>query len=646
MPDTKITKIKGGNFMYREYDEAVEKVIDHLTKNQFSMSVIYSHLYCYRTFKQYLVEKQLSYSHDEAMKWLRIISTIWKHPKYKSARLSLYQLDDLIKNGSIFNNYVYENSSNYDRLSGWCRSLLDDYLNYISSSYSEKYIKQLRMACSEFLIYISDIGGKDISALDHKNIVGYFEQSIHRTIQAKNRYNRSIRHFLKYLSDKDLISVSLSYALDRFAVPKIFFIDMLQDSQKDFLKYTGQSFENISAKEYYSKAENIAHFILDNHNYSKSMKKVFSQAWRDLYIFLEANNLPYSYGLAENWCGFLKTGITQWKAYRRAFKLFEQFQLSGDIQPKIVYSYKDDSVNTLPKWSRTLLLNFLSKKNEGENSASTISMYRSSCLRFLKFLDERSIKCCSMISPEIIKEFHASDPHSTSEGRNAYSVRIRGFLDYLSDMGYVPETLKLAITTECAQKTEIIEILTDDEIDSVYSFRIKASTPMELRNAAMILVGLRMGLRASDITNIKMVDISWEEQTISVQQKKTNRFLKLPMSVDVGNSLYKYILKGRPKVVSDYVFVNHRVPYDKLNTSCCRKALNKALNKKMHGFHITRKTFASRMLKNKVNTDTIADSLGHSNCSTVHEYLATDANSMKQCALSLKGIEVKGGLLS
>ena len=41
-----------------------------------------------------------------------------------------------------------------------------------------------------------------------------------------------------------------------------------------------------------------------------------------------------------------------------------------------------------------------------------------------------------------------------------------------------------------------------------------------------------------------------------------NKFLKLPMTVDVGNSLYKYILNGRPKVISDYVFLNHRVPYD------------------------------------------------------------------------------------
>lgn len=203
----------------------------------------------------------------------------------------------------------------------------------------------------------------------------------------------------------------------------------------------------------------------------------------------------------------------------------------------------------------------------------------------------------------------------------------------------MPRTLQLALTTEKAQRTEIVEILTDKEITSIYRFITKAENPLELRDIAIVLLGLRMGLRASDITGMKFPDIAWNEHTISVQQQKTNKFLKLPMPVDVGNSLYRYIMNGRPHMPSDYLFITHRVPYDKLHAGCCHRALNKVLNKRRNGFHITRKTFASFMLKNKTNTDTIADSLGHSNNSTVLKYLATDSNTMRQCALSLKSIE-------
>lgn len=84
------------------------------------------------------------------------------------------------------------------------------------------------------------------------------------------------------------------------------------------------------------------------------------------------------------------------------------------------------------------------------------------------------------------------------------------------------------------------------------------------------------------------------------------------MPVQVGNSLYKYIMNGRPCVASDYVFISHRVPYSRLNKSCCHRALYKALGKEKNGFHITRKTFASLLPKSRTNLDTIADSLGHS----------------------------------
>lgn len=633
--------------MYQDYDKAVSDVKKHLTENHFSNSVIYSHLHCYRSFKQYLLENHLPYTQEEAVKWLNCNTPSWKHSKFKTSRLSLFRINDIMINGHLTTHkYVYENSYNYDRLPNWCKLLLNSYLNHISKLFREGYVSQLRIACSEFLIYISSIGGKNIGDINHKNIIEYFKQSEHRTIRAKNLYNRSIRYFLQYLAEKDLILASLAYTLNRFAIPRIIILDKLPSVKKVLYANCAQEdLIEISSVKYYSIAKELGDTYLHLHNYSKTMKNIFRKAWKELYIFLEANELNYSYETAIYWCTTLKNYTVQWKAYRRAIKLYEQFREYGDISPNMVYTYKKESINLLPEWSRSLLLDFLSKKKEEENSSSTICMYRSSCLRFLKFLDVKEIKCCEMITPTIIKEFHVSDSHSTAESRNAYSVRIRGFLDYLADLGCVPVTLQIALTTECAQKTELVEILTDDEIDSVYSFRANAKNPMELRNAAIILIGLRMGLRASDITGMKLSDISWEERIISIQQQKTDKFLKLPMPVDVGNSIYKYIMNGRPHIASDYVFISHRVPYSRLSTSCCHRALDKALGKQKNGFHITRKTFASLMLKKRTNADTIADSLGHSNNSTVLKYLATDGDTMRQCAISLNGIEINGGML-
>ena len=162
-------------------------------------------------------------------------------------------------------------------------------------------------------------------------------------------------------------------------VPKIIIINELPATEKTRFYYANKASDKIPAVEYYAIAKELGNTYLDRHNYSKSIKSVFCKAWRDLYIFLEANGLGYSYETAEYWCICQKNYTDQWKSYRRAIKLFEQYRIFGDIKPNIVYSYKKDPVNSLPEWSRSLLLDFLSKKQKEGNSASTICLYRSSC---------------------------------------------------------------------------------------------------------------------------------------------------------------------------------------------------------------------------------------------------------------------------
>lgn len=110
------------------------------------------------------------------------------------------------------------------------------------------------------------------------------------------------------------------------------------------------------------------------------------------------------------------------------------------------------------------------------------------------------------------------------------------------------------------------------------------------------------------------------------------------MPVSVGNAIFRYITKGRPKSKSLHVFIHNRVPYDKLHPSACQRALEKTLpNRKViaSGFHVTRKTFASSLLSKGVRLNTIIDSLGHSSDSTVSKYLSLDEKRMQLCPLSL-----------
>jgi len=222
------------------------------------------------------------------------------------------------------------------------------------------------------------------------------------------------------------------------------------------------------------------------------------------------------------------------------------------------------------------------------------------------------------------------------------------FLEYLEE-GILSDKpmLHKALQCQCADKERVTVVFNDDEMSKIAAFCRGSTAPYELRQSAMALLGLRMGLRASDIVNLKFADIDWAKQTMSIVQTKTLKSLSLPLPIEVANSLYRYVRDGRPRSESPFLFIHHRVPFGKLGKEACRQAIHAILGENARGgFHTTRRTFATNLLMAGVGVNTIIDSLGHSTDDTVNEYLSLDEGRMRLCAMSLTeaGIPLVGGL--
>ncbi|MEI6389333.1 MAG: tyrosine-type recombinase/integrase, partial [Spirochaetota bacterium] len=235
------------------------------------------------------------------------------------------------------------------------------------------------------------------------------------------------------------------------------------------------------------------------------------------------------------------------------------------------------------------------------------------------------------------------------EGKNAYIYRIRGFIRFLAERGLVPETLERSFATEKASHVRIVSILSDSQIATIRSHGAQSSTPSELRSAARATLALRMGLRSIDICGLRLSDISWEAATISIVQQKTGSPLTLPFPVEVGNALAKYILEGRPECDIPNVFISLNRPYAAATRSRCYRSSVAILGKKssvadIRGLHMARKTFASRLLAAGNPISMISRALGHSDPSSVDEYLATDVKQMRRCAIGLAGIGTAGAI--
>lgn len=46
--------------MYQDYDRAANQVINHLTERHCAFSIIYMNKRCFRLFKEYMIEKNIS----------------------------------------------------------------------------------------------------------------------------------------------------------------------------------------------------------------------------------------------------------------------------------------------------------------------------------------------------------------------------------------------------------------------------------------------------------------------------------------------------------------------------------------------------------------------------------------------------------
>jgi integrase len=555
-------------------------------------------------------------------------------------------MNDVLENREIINTKkAYEAVQNYQHMDRWYKELLDIFLEEISVKYEPGYIQGIRISASRFLIYASTHGVDVPSGITHKLVFDYHRDDMHRSQKVKDHYNGNVRFFLRYLADRKLVKSSIPLTLDKFVLNRLIFIEDLPANEKVLFHMDGET-ACMAAEKFHSMAVQLSNACMEKHRYSSTIRKNFLEAWDELFVFLEANGLDYSQNIALCWATYMQRHTTQWWTFRRAIKIFEQFRNSGNIDPAVVYSYGKDKAEDLSGWCQKEYRDFIAEKQREGFASSTIHMYRSSCLRFLGYLSHAGITAWESVFPEVVKNFHLSDPHSTPEARNAYGAKVRAFLEYLAGKVLVPSSLHLALSNEHAPRVNIIRTLNEDDLTAIYDFRDHAQTGIQLRNTALIMLGLRMGIRASDITKLRLSDISWDKVTISVQQEKTDKFIKLPMPTEVGNTLYRYIMHGRPSTASEYIFVKHRVPYDRLNSRVCANALKQALPNDPHGFHVTRKTFASRMLVNSIKPAIIAEALGHSDNSTVMTYLATDGRSMRKCAISLERIDVKGGILS
>jgi site-specific recombinase XerD len=624
-----------------QYDSNVQNVMDFLVEHNYSPSHISLHKVCYGEFRAFLVVADQKYSAEQTVKWLSYNKFKWSKRRYLGYTHCLEQLEDIYKSNEIQLEHLSSQHSAYKYLMPSLKFELDAYLEYCKSTNILEYIDEKRIRCSRFLLYLQEHNVYSVSEISYTLMISFHREDFHRTQKTKDVYEDCIRYLLRYYAHIGKCSIGYSLILNKLLIHQVISLsDMSSKHMHEVALLRDKSLE-FSSTSFWSACLEFQRVIV-NYKYADTMRT---------FLFLDMHNLGYIPKLSWIWYEEIKHLLgTNWKMSRRILKLFEQFTNDGNITPKKTYTYKPTGFDQLPDCFREPLSSFLKLKVRENMCKSTVSMYQSANTRFCFFLVNNGVTSFDKITPNHLKEFNLMDAHKTMEGKNAYNVRIRAFLIYLEEQEIIQKfMMHLALPTVFAPKERVVNILSNDDIQQVIEYKENSNTPLELRNIAVILLGLRMGLRGSDIVDLQFSNIDWKRFAINIIQKKTKTEVTLPMPTDVGNAIYRYLMEGRPNSESSYIFIGHKAPYEKLERSSCFKAIREVLPERKvpgSGFHVTRRSFATSLLRHGTSINIITDSLGHRSDSTVAKYLSLDEERMRTCPLSLSEVNIilKGGL--
>lgn len=321
----------------------------------------------------------------------------------------------------------------------------------------------------------------------------------------------------------------------------------------------------------------------------------------------------------------------------RAMDMLSDFQHFGTVMLKRRLN------RTFPEQFRQQAESYLSYMEKNYAQPNTILSHRKSLYQFTDFLDSKGVAAFGDMTLEHTNTYIKVVLCNYSKGVAALHMGImRKFLRYLYDTEIISDNLaeKLIQVKIDHHPAHLPTTLTTDEIERILAC-VDRESPMGKRDYALLLVAARLGLRGSDIRNLKPENIDWVNHEIRITQIKNKEPLTLPLPDDVGWALIDYLKNARPVSDTKEIFLQVVAPHgvlvnpDNVLIRYMRLAGIRYEKLQHHGLHILRHSAATHMLDEGIPITTIQSVLGHISSESTKRYTAINIMQLKECALEV-----------
>lgn len=331
---------------------------------------------------------------------------------------------------------------------------------------------------------------------------------------------------------------------------------------------------------------------------------------------------------------------------KRRLLVIERFDLESEMPNGLKHAHKSSAYDSLSADFKDFIDTYRNLEGLGYSKVYLKSTSYMVC-SFLLALQKKGVNSFELITEESVLDIFSSHGKIQRSYHFKYAVEFafkrclpfyRGgicskILSYLPALPHVKKN---------------VQYLTKEEICRIKSV-LEEDFTLSLQNKAICLLALYTGMRSSDICSLTFKSIDWDNDLIRIKQQKTGAALVLPLRAVVGNALFDYITKERPKSSADTIFLTVNAPYRRLHSSnlnaICVSIMGKAGIRQnpgdRKGMHLFRHYLATSLLGYGVEQPIISSTLGHQSPSSLAPYLSADFTHLKECALNIERFPVR-----
>lgn len=226
--------------------------------------------------------------------------------------------------------------------------------------------------------------------------------------------------------------------------------------------------------------------------------------------------------------------------------------------------------------------------------------------------------------------------------------RLRTFLRWVHGTGKTARDLSTAVIAPVLYAFESIpSALRPQDVDKILTIVRRDRTARGLRDYAILMLLANYGIRAGEVTRLRLDDVDWRKEVIRIRHTKTSVTSYLPLLPEVGEAILRYLQESRPKVSFREIFIRTRAPYRPFESGSSlytpiRRRIDAAgvPEEGKRGPHAFRHARAVSMIRASVSLKEIGDVLGHRASDSTLVYLKLATDDLRAIALEIPA-EVK-----